>query len=65
MEHASMMILAWILVHVGRVAVKKAGSDAAKHKKMLLFFGLAFVLILASIPWPSREAIARPLLRWF
>ena len=65
MEHATMMLLAWILVHVGRVAVKKADTDAGKHKRMLIFFGLAFVLILASIPWPFREAIQRPLIRWF
>ncbi len=65
MEHMSMMLLAWILVHVGRAAVKRAGTDAAKHKKMLLFFGLALVLIVASIPWPFREVIAKPLLRWF
>ncbi len=64
MEHMSMMLLAWILVHVGRVAVKKADTDAAKHKRMLIFFGIAFVLILASIPWPFREAIQRPLFRW-
>lgn len=64
-EHASLMILAWILVHVGRTSVKKASTDAAKHKKMLLFFGLALLLILISIPWPFREAIARPLFRWF
>lgn len=63
MEHSAMMILAWILVHVGRVAVKKAETDAAKHKRMLIFFGLALVLILVSIPWPFRQAgIARELL---
>ena len=66
MEHLSMMLLAWILVHVGRVAVKKAGTDAAKHNKMLLFFGFAFILILASIPWPFRQALGNhPWLRWF
>jgi hypothetical protein len=63
MEHLTMMLIAWVLVHVGRATVKKAGTDAAKHKKMLIFFGLAIVLILASIPWPLREAIARPLFR--
>lgn len=63
MEHLSMMLIAWILVHVGRAAVKRADTDAAKHKKSLIFFGIALVLILASIPWPFREAIARPLFR--
>ena len=65
MEHGAMMLLAWILVHVGRVAVKKANGDAAKHKRMLIFFGIAFVLILAAIPWPFREALQRPTMRWF
>lgn len=65
LEHSLLMIIALILVHVGRVSVKKATTPAAKHKRTLLFFGLAIVLILAAIPWPFREAIARPLLRWF
>ncbi len=64
-EHATLMLLAWILVHVGRTSVKKAATDASKHKKMLLFFGLALLLILVSIPWPFRETIARPMYRWF
>jgi len=63
MEHLTMMLLAWVLVHIGRASVKKGTTDAIKHKKMLIFFGIAIILILASIPWPFREAIARPLLR--
>ena len=63
-EHALMMLIAWILVHVGRTAVKKA-PEQSKHKKMLIFFGLALLLILAAIPWPFRTEIARPLFRWF
>jgi hypothetical protein len=64
-EHALIMIIAWILVHVGRSSVKRAVTDTSKHKKMLVFFGLAFLLILASIPWPFRTEIARPWFRWF
>jgi bacteriorhodopsin len=64
-EHISMMILAWLLVHIGYSAVKRADTDNKKHKKMLLFFGLALLLILASIPWPFRQNIAQPLFRWF
>jgi hypothetical protein len=62
-EHALLMIIAWVLVHVGRVAVKKAAPEQ-QHKKMLLFFGLALFIILISIPWPFRTEVARPLFRW-
>ncbi len=59
-EHAGMMILAWILVHVGRTNIKRTTTDKAKHRKSLIFFGIALVIILASIPWPFRELIGRP-----
>ena len=63
-EHAFTMILAWVLVHVGRNAVKKAAPEH-KHKRMLLFFGLALLLILISIPWPFRPGIGKPLFPLF
>jgi len=63
-EHALMMIIAWLLVHVGRTSVKRAATDAQKHKRTLIYFGIALVLILAMIPWPFRiPEIARPLFR--
>lgn len=61
-EHALIMIIAWILVHVGRSSVKKATLDSAKHRKVLIFSGIALLLILISIPWPFRELVGRP---WF
>ncbi|MEO6819874.1 MAG: hypothetical protein ABI266_01530 [Ginsengibacter sp.] len=64
MEHGLMMIIAWIFVHVGVSAVKKATLSRVKFKRALIYFGIALVLILASIPWPFREAIARPLFRY-
>ena len=64
-EHAGVMILAWILVHAGHTAVKKANTDRAKHRKMLLYFSIAMLLIIISIPWPFRDEIARPLFRGF
>ncbi|MEO8820114.1 MAG: hypothetical protein ABI267_08640 [Ginsengibacter sp.] len=60
-EHGFMMIIALILVHVGRVSVKKAATSSAKFKRTLLFFGIALLIILIAIPWPFSE-IARP---WF
>lgn len=64
-EHEVMMIIAWILVHVGRVMVKKSSSSSAKFTKSFLFFGIALLLILIATPWPFREAVARPWFRWF
>lgn len=58
-EHISMMLLAWVLVHIGRAKVKNAETDAAKHRKMLVFFGIAFLLIMVSIPWPFRAALGK------
>ncbi len=59
-EHALMMIIAWLLVHVGRSMVKRADTDAQKHKRTLIFFGIALIIILAMIPWPFRQpGIAR------
>lgn len=61
-EHALMMIIAWLLVHIGRSLVKRTDSDAGKHKRTLIFFGIALLLILAMIPWPFRQpGIARQL----
>ena len=61
-EHALMMIIAWLLVHVGRSMVKRADTDAQKHKRTLIYFGIALLIILAMIPWPFRPAgIAREL----
>jgi len=50
-EHFTLMILAWALVHIGYIKIKKAASSAEIQKKSLIFFGIAFVLILAGIPW--------------
>lgn len=54
MEHVVLMVIAFVLVHVGRKSVKKANIDRKKHSRALLFFGLALLLILAAIPWPFR-----------
>ena len=65
LEHGLLMIIAWILVHAGRISVKKALTSQAKFKKTLLFFGIALLLILIAVPWPFREAVARPWFKWF
>lgn len=50
-EHISMMLIAVVLVHIGRAKSKKAKTDRMKFKIASIFFLIAFVLILAAIPW--------------
>ncbi len=65
-EHALMMVVAWLIVHAGRSSVKRAETDAQKHKRGLIYFGIALILILAMIPWPFRQlGIARQLFPQF
>jgi hypothetical protein len=52
-EHIAGMLIAWLLVHIGRAKSKK-GDDLAKHKSSLIYYGLAIVIIMASIPWANR-----------
>ena len=62
-EHLFGMLIAIALVHIGRARIRKA--DTARRRRLaLIFYGLALVVILASIPWPGTPA-ARPLLRGF
>jgi hypothetical protein len=61
-EHPVGMIVAIALAHIGRVRVRKAATSEAKHKTALIFFGLALVVLLLSIPWPVGPG-ARSLFR--
>ncbi len=62
MEHITMMILSVALVHIGRVVVKKAKTDAARFSKGTIYFLLSLLIMLVSIPWPFLEIIGRS---WF
>jgi membrane protein DedA with SNARE-associated domain len=58
-EHPSMMIIAIVLITLGRGMAKKAVPDTTKYKKAFWYFFIALVLILLAVPWPFRE-IGRP-----
>jgi hypothetical protein len=53
-EHLIGMLIAIILIHIGYSYSKKNVTDTVKHKRTVLFFGLALLIILVSIPWPFR-----------
>jgi hypothetical protein len=54
-EHITAMIIAIALIHVGKAQGKKDMPDKKKHARTAIFYALALVVILASIPWPFRE----------
>ena len=53
-EHLTGMLIAIILIHIGKAQGKKAISDKSKHRRTFVFYFLALLIILLSIPWPFR-----------
>jgi hypothetical protein len=62
-EHIFAMVVALALAHIGNARARKGTTDEAKHKAAAIFFTLAILLILASIPWPFLS-YGRPLFPW-
>jgi hypothetical protein len=62
-EHVFGMVVGVLLAHRGRARAKSIADPARRHKVAAIFFVLALVAILASIPWPGTPN-ARPLLRF-
>jgi hypothetical protein len=50
-EHLSMMLIAVVLVHIGRAKSKKAATDTSKFKLATIFYLIALVVMVAAIPW--------------
>ncbi len=62
-EHLGTMLVAVIMVHVGRVLARKASTPGAKRSRLLICFAIATVAMLAAIPWPGMVS-GRPLFRY-
>lgn len=50
-EHIMVMLIALVILHIGRKKVKKATQAKVKHKLAALFYTAGLVLILSRIPW--------------
>lgn len=50
-EHFAIMLIAVVLVHIGRAKSKKAIRDVSKFRIATIFYLIALVLIVAAIPW--------------
>jgi hypothetical protein len=56
-EHTTGMLIAIVLITLGKGVARKNIPDAAKHKRTFWFFLLALIIILVTIPWPFRAGI--------
>ena len=63
-EHVTGMFIGIALTHVGKSKIGKAADAVQKHKLALIFFSLAMVVMLLSIPWPGMPG-GRALFRGF
>ena len=54
-EHSLMMLIAVALVTVGYIKSKRADNEKKKLRRVLIYYSLALILILAAIPWPFRD----------
>jgi hypothetical protein len=62
-EHAFVNIIAIALAQTGSILVKRSTGLAIKHKRTLIWTGIAMLLILAMIPM-GMMGVARPLFRF-
>ena len=60
-EHITGMLIGIILITLGRRVGKTNISDRVKHRRSFWFYFIAFLVIVATVPWPFRD-VARPLL---
>ena len=65
MEHITMMVIAVAVITHGATLSKKRASDREKFKTMAIYFTIAVVIILLSIPWPFSPFTARPYWRFW
>ena len=62
-EHVFGMVIGVALAHVGKARIAKASNDARRHRLAAIFYGLALLAIVLSIPWPGTPN-GRPVFRW-
>jgi hypothetical protein len=55
MEHLGTMIIAILLVTLGRMLSKRAKVERSKQLRVAIFYLIALALMLWAIPWPGTE----------
>lgn len=65
MEHSLMMLVAVVLVTIGSAKAKRQSEARQKFKTMAVYFTIALLIILSSIPWGFSPLVSRPFFRMF
>jgi uncharacterized membrane protein (DUF485 family) len=65
MEHITMMLTGIVLITIGSMKAKRKTTDKEKYKTMAIWFTVALLIILSSIPWSFSPLISRPDFRSF
>lgn len=59
-EHNSMMLIAIVLISVGRISIKKMTDSVAKYRRLFILNTIALVIILAAISMSGRGFFSLP-----
>jgi Mn2+/Fe2+ NRAMP family transporter len=62
MEHSLMMLSAVVIITIGSIKAKRATTDRQQFKTMAIWYVVALVVLLSSIPWQFSPLVSRP---WF
>lgn len=62
MEHLLIMLIGIVVITIGRKKAEKLSNANAKHSKIVVWYTIGLLIILAGIPWPFREALGG---QWF
>ncbi|MBI1837815.1 MAG: cytochrome B [Flavobacteriia bacterium] len=62
MEHIAGMLIALVIITIGRKKAEKITAPIQKHSKIVTWYLIGLLIILASIPWPFRSALGG---QWF
>jgi amino acid transporter len=61
--HGGLMLLAIVLITIGSAVAKRQVDDLKRFRSILVWYGLAFLLIVIAVPWPFSPLAARPYFR--
>ena len=57
MEHTLMMLAAIIIITIGRKKAENLTDPAAKHSKIVMWYTIGLIVLIAGIPWPFRQVL--------